>query len=233
MATYLTGSRDLARECGLATVPLDVETQIGELNRIVNWYRDAYTEIQARTAWRWLRHGFYLNTVAATQAYAYTSATDETTAAAITRFRHWQIHDPYNPPKSYLLSAGSGAQYFLSPVDWPYFNRLYNIGNQAAGPPVHVAVDPRDRLVFGPTPSGVYRITGEYDRSAQVLTASGDVPEMPAEYHDLIWKMALKKYGAFEAASEVLSRYNNEALPRLRQLERTQMPTIAMAGPLC
>ncbi len=59
MATYLKICQDVTRECGIAggadtsPKPTAVIGQSGELNRVVNWVSDAYTEIQSDIKWRW------------------------------------------------------------------------------------------------------------------------------------------------------------------------------------
>lgn len=233
MATYLTGSQDLARECGLSQSPSDVTTQTGELARIVYWYRDAYTEIQNRTRWRFLRHGFTFPTVADTQAYAYTDATDSTSSSTISRFGSWYLKDLDNPPKCYLTSSGVGSQYFLSFMPWEWFNTVYNISSQSSGPPAHISIDPQDQIVLGPTPNDAYTVTGEYYRSAQVLAANGDTPEMPTQFHKLIVYAGMLEYAGFEAAQEVEVRATKGYNRLMRQLENNQMPPLSFAAPLC
>lgn len=233
MATYLTGSQDVATEVGIDNGgPSDVTTQTGEYNRIVRYYRDAYIEVQNRTKWRWLRHPFTFNTVADDDTYAYTDVTDVTASATISRFGEWLLTSE-NTPKAYLTSSGVGSQYLLIWMPWDYFSQVYKLGTVASGAPAHITVDPQNNILIGPPPSAVYTITGEYYRSPQILAADGDTPEMPTQYHNLIMYGAMKKYAMFESAPEVDARATFEYNRMLRQLENNQGPSINFGPPLC
>lgn len=236
MSTFLSGSVDLRRECGVAgTGPTAVTGQTGDLERIVAWYAQAYTEIQNRHPdWLWLRSTWTVNTVAADDTYAYGDVTDSRLSATITRFRRWWLYDLDGFPnvKCYLTSAGVSGEKYLLPLPWAAFRDLYKKGTQTNNAPVHVAADPQRNLVFGPKPDAVYTITGEYQMSAQVLAANGDTPEMPSDYHQLIVYRAMEKYGGFRAAPEVLTRGIMEGNRLMRQLENNQRPECSLAGPL-
>lgn len=230
--TFLEGVQKLARECELASQPDSVLNQTGEFLNVIGWYQDAYDDIQARNDWRWMHHRFYFDTVASDSVYAYTDITDEATALAISRFRKWDIQNVDDPPKSYLASSGAGAEYWLTYVPWGWFRTIYRIGTQAEGPPQFITMDPQDNIVVGPTPDGVYRISGQYHRGNQTLSADADVPDMPADYHSLIWRTALFTYGYKEAAPEVVNLAETMANKSMRQLERTQSQQVITAEPM-
>lgn len=230
MATYLSGVQKLAIECGLTSLPTTTASQTGEFRRFVEWYKDSWTRIQQRLNWRWQRHGFSLPTVASTQAYAYTAATDTTDAETISRFREWRIEDIHDPPKIYLTSGGASGQRWMTYTPYEWFASVYMIGSQSEGYPAHITIDPRDRLLLGPTPDAVYTLTGDYIRSAQILADDSDIPEMPTEYHDLIWQFAMFNYGMFEAAPEAVQRAEILFNEGIRKLEATQTPRIQL-GP--
>lgn len=237
MSTFLSLCQDLCRECDIASgedAISAVANQSGELQRIVKWVANSYTELQNRHQgqWRWLRHGFTVDTTEDDDTYAYGDVTDTTTSAAITRFSRWYLEDCEDPPKIYLTSSGVGTQNWLIYTPWEWFKTIYRIGSQNSGYPAHITVDPQNNLVIGPKPNGVYTITGDYYRSAQVLAADDDEPEMPPQFHQLIVYMAMAKYGGFESAQEVIYRAQNEGGPLLRQLEANQLPPMRLAGPL-
>lgn len=236
MSTYLAGSVDLRRECGVAgTGPSAVTGQTGDLERIVEWYAQSYVEIQNRHQdWLWLRSTWTVDTVASDDTYAYGDVTDSRLSAVITRFRRWWLYDAEGFPniRSYLTSAGVAGEKYLLPLPWASFRDLYKKGTQTNNAPVHVAVDPQRNLVFGPKPDAAYTITGEYQMSAQVLAADADTPEMPSDYHQLIVYEAMKKYGAFHSAPEVSARGITEGNKVMRQLENNQRPECGLAGPL-
>lgn len=234
--SYLELVRKLAREVELtssAAIPTDVTTQTGQLLRMVEWVRDAYSDIQLRhDAWRWMRKSFTLTTTPSDGTYESGDAIDDETGLPISRFRFWWAHDQSNPFKCYLQSSGIGTQYWLSWLCWEDFNYLYNIGTQNPSMPAHVSVDNDDNLRIGPKPLGVCVVTGDYQRDNQILTAAADEPEMPTDYHGLIWRWAMKKYGANSVAAEIYARADDEATRTMRALERRQLPMIGLAAPL-
>jgi hypothetical protein len=70
---------------------------------------------------------------------------------------------------------------------------------------VHIPIDPTNQLVLGPVPNEEYTITGEYQKSPQILAQNDDEPEMPEEFHMLIVYEALLTYGFSQAAGDVLN----------------------------
>ncbi len=233
MSTFLQLSERTRLDCEVTGSISDVAVNNGMLSRIVNWVSDYYVELQqANIDWRWLRHGWTVNTVADDDTYEYGDCTDTTESAAITRFGRWLITDQYNPPKIYLQSAGVGTETWLTYISWPHFQILYRKGAQVASYPHFITIDPQNRLVLGPKPNDVYVVTGEYRRSAQVLTANDDVPEMPSDYHRLIVYGAMEKYAGHTGAQEKLFRAQNEVGSLRRALEQDQLPDIPIAGPI-
>ena len=231
--TYLELVQRLRIESGYAnTGPSSVAGQTGDHERAAAWIASAYTELQGRHDWRWMRKGFTLTLSSGTDAYDYTSAIDDVTSAAITRFKSWHFKDPWNPPKCYLQSSGSGTEYWLTYVPWEHFRTIYKIGTQTPGAPAHITIDPNDNIVIGPEPNDTYVLSGEYNRSAQVLSANGDTPEMPSDYHMLIVYDGLKKYGLWRPAPEAVTRAHEEGRPLLRRVEKNQMFMPRMRGPL-
>jgi len=117
-------------------------------------------------------------------------------------------------------------------LPWSNFRAIYKIGTRNNGQPVHFTIDPQNNLVIGPKPDAIYTVSGEYQMSAQVLAADGDTPELPSDYHDLIYWYALEKYGRFSASPEALQQAQRESSRLMRQLEANQLPPIALGGPL-
>lgn len=209
--------------------PTTVSDQTGDHARAVDWVADAYTDLQNRLFWRWLRKDFTLTTQADVARYTPTQCQDDD--GDISRFRAWVI-DRQNPVRCYLESSGVGAEYWLTPVSWDYFRTIYQIGTQPSSAPSFITVDPDDNIVLGPTPNDAYVISGEYHRSAQILTANGDTPEMPSDFHMLVVYGAMEDHGYFDAAPEEIDRGARKYRRLLRQLEGTQQPRMRRAGPL-
>ena len=234
MSNYLTLCQDAERECSLSSLLTAVASQTGEHLRFVNWVKSAYIEIQNRHngQWRWLRRSFTFNTTSGDDTYAYGDITDVDAAAVITRFGNWLAHDWEDRYRCYLTSGGVGVQYYLNYLDWVDFKAIYKTGSQNNSAPAFITVDPQNNLILGPQPDDTYTVTGEYMRSAQLLAADGDTPEMPSQFHGLIVARAMEKYALTESAEEVLVRARGDEKRLMRQLEANQLPAISVAGPM-
>ncbi len=234
--TFLQLAAELFRECRYSGYePAAVTGQTGQLLDVVTWIKNAWTELQnSKQDWRWMRSSFTVNTTASDDSYAFGDCTDTLTVVAIARFGRWLPIDTDGTPvfKRYLTSAGVGTEVFLGYVPWGSFRSLYKTGTQNNGQPVYFTIDPQNNLVLGPKPDGIYTITGDYQRGAQVLAANGDTPDMPSRFHQLIVYEAMKKYAGSTAAPEVMFRAASEGRAVMRQLERDQLPSIGMAQPL-
>lgn len=234
MSTFLELSQRLRQESSLAGVgPSTVVSQTGMLKKICDWTSWAYKDIQNRhDNWRWMRTGFTFNTVSNTDLYAFGVITNVETSAFIARFGRWWAHDLNEPYLAYLTSGGIGNQYRLIYIPYDYFKDLYKIGTQNNGQPIHISVDNRNRLILGPKPNAIYTVTGEFQLGVQVLAVDADVPDMPANYHDLVVYYGMEKYGADAVAAEVYTRAVREGGRLLRALERSQLPEVRIGEPL-
>lgn len=234
--TFLQLVRRLALECNMtasATIPAAVTGQTGNLLRAVYWLGDAWNELQASNEnWRWMRSRFTLPTVDGTDSYAYTAATDEIASATVSRFARWIVQDHYNPPKAYLTSSGIGSQYHLGYLTWEDFCTIYRIGTVQEGPPVHVTIDPQNKLVLGPTPNDIYTITGEYQKSPQTLASDSDEPELPARFHMLLVYEAMRIYANDQVAQEVMNRAISQGGQLKSMLMLDQLPTPRLGAPM-
>ena len=237
MSTYLQLVQKFQRDCGVSGAQIStVSSQTGEANRLVNWIAEIYKEIQNKYPnWRWLRSRFTVNTVADTAAYAATDCTDSIASSAITRFRRWWPLDDagYSNVTYYLSSAGTGQEGYLPYLDWFRFRDLYMRGTQTSQQPAHFTIDPQNNLRLGPAPDDVYVVSGEYQKSAQILAANDDTPEMPSDFHDLIvYEAMMKRYAPFESAPEVYDQARLSGMALWRQLELDQLPEPCNAEPL-
>lgn len=211
---YLDLVQSLHYEAQLpGSAPAAVTGQSGRAADLVRWVAEAWNDIQRDNngRWKWLRGDFTLQTVADTADYAYTDATDVDTAAAITRFRRWDL-DRRDPPHIYLVSDGEEFERRIDILDWRDFRRLYVLATHDSQYPSCVAADVGDNLWFGPTPDDIYLLSGSYWLSNQTLSADDDVPEMPVDYHMLIVYRALTKYGYSLVAQDKLQRAAAEGL---------------------
>ena len=205
------------------SAPAAVTGQTGRAADLVRWAIEAWNDIQRDKdgRWKWMRSDFTLDTVADTQSYTFANCTDVGDAVAISRFRAWDA-DFENQPFIYLVADGRASERELPVEPWTEFRNLYVRASHTSAPPSQLSVDYADKLFLGPTPDLVYRITGQYWKSNQILAEDTDVPEMPADYHMLIVYRALVKYGYNVVAQEILARAQTEGTPLYDSLIENQ-----------
>lgn len=234
--TFLQLVQELHREAGCSgSAPSTVVGATGEAARLKNWIINEWEKIQLRHPnWRWMRGSFTLSTSASDDTYAYGDCTDSVTSSAITRFSRWYPDDF----KIYLTSAGVGTEGWLTYQEWDAFKRVYRIGTQNEGYPAIVTVDPSENIVLGPVPNAAYTVSGDYQKSVQTLGAANpgsadtEEPEMPAQFHDLIWLGAMRRYASYESAPEVWAEAKSQHGELMRALESSQLPHPNFANPL-
>ncbi len=239
MSNFLALCVDTQRECDIVGTEIAAVTnQTGELNRVVNWVKNAWIETQNRYStgpyWKWMRSVWTVSATVGDDTYAGTDCTDSRLSATIDRFSRWWEFDEYGRSnvRIYLTSAGVGTEHDMSFMPWASFREIYKRGTQNNGYPAHYTIDPQNNLVLGPKPDGTYTVSGEYQMSAQVLALTTDTPECPSVYHQLVVYMAMKKYAGFESAPDVMMRAVTEGNKLMRQLEANQLPAIVVAPPL-
>ena len=237
MSTNLQMCKDVCREAGVAKgedAITAVSGQVGDLQRIVKYVQKEWEKIQSSNSgmWRWMRITAEITASASDGVYAPTDFTDTLTNNAVDRFSRWRADDIEDPPKAFLSSAGVGAQYWLSWMPWDTFKSIYRIGTQNDSQPAHISIDPQDNIVVSPVPAAATVIQVDYYRSPQIITADGDIPEMPVHYHDLIVFRALEQYGIYKIKKEAIYKGEKESRKLMRQLKTNQLPRIRMGAPL-
>lgn len=201
MSTFLQLSQELRRLTGVqGSGPTDVTTATGIELQIVNYIKNAWTDIQNHPKqWKWMLLPFYqsgttpLQTAAATNDYAL--PTTVTTARALV----------VNSFKSYLTATGTSDRQRMTWVPYRSFERRFGIVTASDDRPrVVTRVPGSGKLRFHPQPDDTYSIEFDHFKAPQVLAADGDTPGMPSEHHQLIVYEALKRYGKAEDAPELI-----------------------------
>jgi hypothetical protein len=198
--------------------PTAVLNQTGKLLRIVNWVQQAWVDIQnERPNWEFMWKEFTFDTVADQRDYLAT-----TLATPITDLKHWNV----GTFLMYEDAIGASDQNELEYFTWK--NWRYSYRNQmearASDRPQLFTVTPDNKVRFESVPDKVYNIAGEYSVLAQVLAADTDIPILPDDYHMIIVWQALKYYGFFEDAPDVLDMAETNFENMLVKLEDNQLP---------
>lgn len=226
--TFLELARKAAQESGTvgaSAQPVTVAGQTGRLGKITGWTADAWGDIQrSRRGWLWMQGEWTGATFSGVSAY---------TGAQLgaTRWAEWSIRDDV-----FLRAAGEDTEDRLTYQKWDFLREARRYGSGIGDParPIEWGVHPDGRLLLWPTPDAAYTLRGVYRRGHQRLVADGDVPEMPEDYHDLIWLGALAKIALFDEAAQIAPAYANIYRGMMLDLCNAQLPEIerAASGPL-
>ena len=86
------------------------------------------------------------------------------------------------------------------------------------------SVDPSGDLLVAPTPDSAHKVRASYIRDVVDMTADADEPAMPQRFHMMIVWRALREYGGFDAASEVVQRADQNYNMLMSALTQSQLP---------
>lgn len=235
MSTFLEIVNLARSEAGLAGADL-VTLQSGltlESQRFKTWVQREWIALQTRhEAWQFKRLSREFDTVANQASYTaqQAKATDDGLVTGVSILGNWKCD-------SFRIST-AGASYadetiFLY-MPWDNYRNLYQYGPTRAerSKPVVFSVDPQKNLWCGNVPNGAYTVSYEFYRTPQTLSADADVPIMPARFHDLLAYRALRAYGIFTSAPEVIGRADDRIAELDTALCNDQLPIMELGPPL-
>lgn len=196
---FLDLCKQFRQEVGLSgTGPTSVESQVGDMKRVVDWVQKADFEIQR--LWRnWSFH-WSLQTVAIVGGTS--------------------VYPVVSRPVSGTLRLADSTEVFL--VSWEKF-REYPTGVQQASPQV-AAVSPAGALHLWPTPQSSDTLAFEGYTKPVRMTGNADQSLIPEEHRDVIIYRAKMYYAEFENAPEVAQSASAAYMEALDRLERDQLP---------
>jgi hypothetical protein len=198
MSTFLELAQETRALSGIGgTGPVSVATASGIEARIVNYVKNSWIDIQTHPKkWKWM-WGRYLAPVPGGAPLQTIVNTREYPLTGVNKVR-------VNSFRSYLTATGISDRQRMVWLSWAKFDRAHGTVDELANRPIRVTRDPTGQLVLYPKASGVYSIEFEFFKTAQVLAANADVPEMPTDFHQLIVYEALKRFGKAEDAPEII-----------------------------
>lgn len=233
MSTFLQLVNQTQQEAGLAGGDLTT-LQNGlsaESTRFKNWVNREWQRIQSdKVDWQWMRQSGTFPTVANQAQYTIAAiGAASTPVFAPATFGNW-IKGSF---RFYLDPAFSDEQ-LAAFITWDSFRNLYLYGSNRNNPsrPVAFTVAPDKSLYLGMKPDAIYQAVYEYYQAPIALAADADVPAMPAAFHDLIVFRALKAYGVFMSAEEVIGRADEEIARIYPKLCVDQLPIVFSGAPL-
>lgn len=127
---------------------------------------------------------------------------------------------------------------FLSEVNMEYleydlWRDAYQFGalREVQTRPLVITITPNKAIGLGPFPVTGYTIVGDYYSKPIILANDADVPALPDKFHLAIVYAAMKAYGQYEAAPDVLARAG-EYDTWIRRIHADQAIEIGTGGPL-
>lgn len=212
-----------------SAVPGSLASATGIVLKMTAWVNQAWRDIQvSRRDWAWRRREFDAEIFSGQSRF---SASD----LSVTRFAAWipRTQDGYSAFSIYKTTTGVSDEGALSFVPWEVFYVARTRGTQPTpSKPGEFSIDPDGELAFNPEPDDDYTIRGLYLRTAQALTMGSDEPEMPEDFHDLIWIRALQKADVYDEAGARLPIFKAEENRLWTALVHDQTEPIDLGGPL-
>lgn len=233
MATFLEIVNRVRSDAGVATSDLST-LQSGlsdESTRFKNWVSREWERVQTtRPDWQFLRQTAQFTATANQQLY--TPA--QVGAAATPSFTASQFANWVRKSFRFYSDASYADEMLAAFMDWDTFRNVYVYGNMRsnASRPVVFTIAPDKSLGLGMLPDAAWKVVFEYYTKPVTLSADADVPAMPTEYHDLITARALKRYGIFMSAPEVISDAQEQIDVLWPALLADQLPKPTSGPPL-
>lgn len=208
---YLELCQSVRQQAGISgTGPVDVTTQTGVYQKIVDWVAQAYLDIQTEeTRWRWLWVEEQFNTVLDQRDYA------PVADLGLTNFNAWEIHSLY------ARRSSSGQRFPLEYSEYEHFRDYYL--QTTNGPAQEYTFLPNKTLRFQELPNVVEAIDFEYWRTPYELVDADDVPAFPSHHHKIIVYKALMYYAADEEAGNIFSDASSNYTRFLSRLRGTEL----------
>jgi len=218
---YLALCVRLREEAGISgSGPTTVVDQTGQNKRIVNWISQAWQDIQImRPNWLFMRSEFSFDTVI-------DERDNNPEDKSITDLKLWDIGS-FVMYETALAGVEEGALPYLPYAEWRSRYRA-QMSQRPSGRPQLFTITPDNYIRTEPKPDKIYTIEGEYKRTTQVFSADTDVPtNLDDDFHMLIVWQALKYYGLYENAPEVIDAAETYFDTLLYRLEIEQLPDMS------
>ena len=221
---FLQLCQDLYREGGISGQISSTQNQTGEAARVVGWVQKAYLEIlnDQPDAWNFTRESAVKQLTAGVGTYSFEDLD-------ITNGVQWDTDT-----MRFATSDDLSDEAHLSELDFASFRNTWQFGpaRTQQGSPADVSVDNDTKLVIGPIPAAAVWLVFDY-KAMPMLISDSDVPVLPSRFHNAIMWRALRHYGLYEAAPEVVARADIAYKEAMLQLTVDQTPEVQVEGPLC
>jgi len=224
--TFIEICQSVYREGGISGNITSVQNQSGEALRVVKWSQQAYQEILNDQALNWnFQHQSFAEKLVIGQG-TYTFA-----ELNLDNGVQWDVNS-----MRVAVNDNFSDETFLIGQRFPQFRDywLFSSRRDTVSRPLNASVDNQTNLRIAPIPDQEYWLIGQYLEQAPLLADDTDIPAIiPARFHNIIVWRALRHYGMFEAAPEVVSRADHEYKTVLQQLYNDQTYEVIVGEPMC
>ena len=212
-------------EGGISGQITSVQNQTGEALRIVTWVNSAYREIlnSDQFSFGFIRreHQFQL-----TPNVGIYSGVD----MALPKLGQWDTRS-----MRVSIYQDRSDKTFVFNMRWPEFRDFWRFSTRStiAARPLNCSVDQGTKLQLGPLPAAAYWLNFQYLEVPSDLQDNDDLPAIPERWQMVIVWRALRHYGLFEAAPEVVIRAEAAYNEIMLRMTIDQTPEIVVGPPLC
>lgn len=225
MKTFLQLCQDVYREGGISGEIVSTKNQTGEALRVVEWVKSSYLEIlnDQGLVWNFLRKEISVQLTPGKGTYSFD---DLNLAGAV----QWDTRS-----MRVSVNQDGSDETFVMTMRFPSFRDywLFSSRREVISRPLNVAVDIDTNLRIAPIPDQAYWLWGEIQVMPESLINDDDIPILPDRYQMAIAWRALRHYGMYEAAPEVVVRADTAYKEVMQQLWMDQSPEVIIGEPLC
>jgi len=213
-------------EGGVSGSITSTANQTGEAARIITWVASAYTEILNDQAlnWDFLQKTSQVQLTSGKGLYSFTDL-------GLTDGVQWDENS-----MRVAVNSDMSDETFLNGMRFPEYRDywLFSSRRTTESRPLDVAIDNETLLNIAPIPDQDYYLALQYQAMPAELINDADTPDIiPARYHlAIVWR-ALRHYGMFEAAPEVVTRADLAYRELMLQLELDEADEVIVGEPLC
>ena len=222
---FLSLCRRVFSEAGISGQLVSCENQTGEALRVVQWVAQGYADILEDQAMQWnFEHKNFTAQLTPNKG-TYTFAELGVPLGVKWDTRSMRV----------AANAGMSDETFLAHMAFSEFRNfwLFSSRRTVASRPLNVASDTETNLRIAPLPEEAYWLDFQCEVRAAPLVRDGDTPVFPERFHiAIVWK-ALREYGMFEAAPEVVSRADTNFQKAIFNLTLSQTEEVTAGSPIC
>ena len=223
--TFIELCRRVFSEGGISGQINTVANQTGEAQRVVGWVSQAYQDIlnDQAISWNFLRTPATVRLTTGKGDYTFADLN-------LPQGVQWDTRS-----MRVAVNADLSDETFLQHMRFSSFRDfwLFSSRRSVQSRPLNAAVDTETKLRIAPLPDQPYWLTLEYQTQPEALLEDGDIPIFPPRFHMMIVWRALRSYGMFEAAGEVVARADTEYHNMKLQMEIDQSPEVVVGDPIC